>query len=93
MNNKSVSVEFYESYKNQHGNAKNADIKRLANLLNMLFNNAMKNPTIKNLIIFAVVAEIGTRCGIKTYKAIKEEKRKDMQQNNIIKGEVIYETI
>ena len=80
MNKKLVSVEMYKAYKDQNGNAKNADVKRLANLINMLFNNAMKNPTIKNLIIFAVVAEIATRCGTKIYKTVKDEKRKDIKQ-------------
>ena len=44
MSNKSVSVEIYESYKKQHGNTKNADVKRLIKLLEAI----LSHPTIRN---------------------------------------------
>ena len=44
MNKKLVSVEIYESYKKQHGNAKNADMKRLIKLLEAI----LSHPTIRN---------------------------------------------
>ena len=44
MNKKLVSVEIYESYKKQHGNAKNADMKRLIKLLETI----LSHPTIRN---------------------------------------------
>ena len=50
MSNKSVSVEIYESYKKQHGNTKNADVKRLIKLLEAI----LSHPTIRNT--FYIVA-------------------------------------
>ena len=44
MSNKSVSVEIYETYKKQHGNTKNADVKRLIKLLEAI----LSHPTIRN---------------------------------------------
>ena len=44
MSIKSVSVEIYESYKKQHGNTKNADVKRLIKLLEAI----LSHPTIRN---------------------------------------------
>ena len=44
MNKKLVSVEMYKAYKDQNGNAKNADIKRLIKLLEAL----LSHPTIRN---------------------------------------------
>lgn len=44
MINKSISVEIYESYKKQHGNTKNADVKRLIKLLEAI----LSHPTIRN---------------------------------------------
>ena len=44
MSKKLVSVEIYESYKKQHGNAKNADMKRLIKLLETI----LSHPTIRN---------------------------------------------
>ena len=44
MSNKLVSVEIYESYKKQHGNTKNADVKRLIKLLEAI----LSHPTIRN---------------------------------------------
>ena len=44
MSNKSVSVEIYKSYKKQHGNTKNADVKRLIKLLEAI----LSHPTIRN---------------------------------------------
>ena len=50
MSDKSVSVEIYESYKKQHGNTKNADVKRLIKLLEAI----LSHPTIRNT--FYIVA-------------------------------------
>ena len=44
MNKKLVSVEMYKAYKDQNGNAKNADIKRLIKLLEAV----LSHPTIRN---------------------------------------------
>ena len=44
MSKKLVTVELYNSYKKQHGNAKNADIKRLIKLLEAV----LSHPTIRN---------------------------------------------
>lgn len=44
MSNKSISVEIYETYKKQHGNAKNADVKRLIKILETI----LSHPTIRN---------------------------------------------
>ena len=44
MNKKSVSVELYKSFKEQHGNAKNADVKRLIKILEAV----LSHPTIRN---------------------------------------------
>ena len=44
MSKKLVSVEIYESYKKQHGNTKNADVKRLIKLLEAI----LSHPTIRN---------------------------------------------
>lgn len=84
--------KIYKDYKNQNGNAKNADVKRLAKLFDMSFNTVINNKTISTLLIIAVLADIGTKNGIKIYKAVKEEKRKDTQINNK-EGEVVYEII
>ena len=44
MSKKLVSVEMYKTYKDQNGNAKNADIKRLIKLLEAI----LSHPTIRN---------------------------------------------
>lgn len=44
MSKKYVNVEIYNSYKKQHGNTKNADVKRLIKLLEAI----LSHPTIRN---------------------------------------------
>ena len=44
MSKNFITVELYNSYKKQHGNAKNADIKRLIKLLEAV----LSHPTIRN---------------------------------------------
>lgn len=44
MSKKLVSVEIYESYKKQHGNTKNADVKRLIKILEAI----LSHPTVRN---------------------------------------------
>ena len=44
MSKNFITVELYNSYKKQHGNAKNADIKRLIKLLEAI----LSHPTIRN---------------------------------------------
>ena len=44
MSKKLVSVEIYKTFKDQNGNAKNADVKRLTKLLEAI----LSHPTIRN---------------------------------------------
>lgn len=67
--------------KETHGNAKNGDIKRL----NIMINNILSTPE-AHFIIASITL---THCGVKIYKAIKEEKRKDLIESK--EGDVVYE--
>ena len=73
MSNKSVSVEIYESYKKQHGNTKNADVKRLIKLLEAV----LSHPTIRNSF-YIVAGGIAISCTLKELpeiiRALKDNK-------------------
>ena len=92
MSKKYVSVELYNSYKKQNGNAKNADIKRLMKLLEAV----LSHPTIRNSF-YIVAGGIAISYALKELpeiiKALKDNKIEvvDIENNN--EGEVKYETI
>ena len=95
MSKKLVTVELYNSYKKQHGNAKNADMKRLIKLLEAV----LSHPTIRNS--FYIVAG-GVAIGYtlkelpEIIRALKDNKIEvvEIEDNQTNKeGEVIYETI
>lgn len=92
MSNKSVSVEIYESYKKQHGNTKNADVKRLIKLLEAI----LSHPTIRNSF-YIVAGGIAISYALKELpeiiRALKDNKIEvvDIENNN--EGEVKYENI
>ena len=92
MSKKYVSVELYNSYKKQHGNAKNADIKRLMKLLEAV----LSHPTIRNSF-YIVAGGIAISYALKELpeiiRALKDNKIEvvDIENNN--EGEVKYETI
>ena len=73
MNKKLVSVEIYESYKKQHGNAKNADMKRLIKLLETI----LSHPTIRNSF-YIVAGGVAIRYALKeipeSIRALKDNK-------------------
>ena len=92
MSKKYVSVELYNSYKKQNGNAKNADIKRLMKLLEAV----LSHPTIRNSF-YIVAGGIAISYALKELpeiiRALKDNKIEvvDIENNN--EGEVKYETI
>ena len=95
MSKKYVSVEIYNSYKKQHGNAKNADVKRLIKLLEAV----LSHPTIRNSF-YIVAGGVAISYTLKELpeiiRALKDNKievveKEDNQTNK--EGEVIYETI
>ena len=92
MSKKYVSVEIYNSYKKQHGNAKNADIKRLMKLLETV----LSHPTIRNSF-YIVAGGIAISYALKELpeiiRALKDNKIEvvDIENNN--EGEVKYENI
>ena len=95
MSKNFITVELYNSYKKQHGNAKNADIKRLIKLLEAI----LSHPTIRNS--FYIVAG-GVAIGYtlkelpEIIRALKDNKIEvvEIEGNQTNKeGEVIYETI
>lgn len=92
MSKKYVSVELYNSYKKQHGNAKNADIKRLMKLLEAV----LSHPTIRNSF-YIVAGGIAISYALKELpeiiRALKDNKIEvvDIENNN--EGEVKYENI
>ena len=95
MSKKYVSVEIYNSYKKQHGNAKNADVKRLINLLEAV----LSHPTIRNSF-YIVAGGIAISYTLKELpeiiRALKNNKIEvvEIEDNQTNKeGEVIYETI
>ena len=95
MSKNFITVELYNSYKKQHGNAKNADIKRLIKLLEAV----LSHPTIRNSF-YIVAGGIAISCTLKELpeiiRALKDNKIKvvEIEGNQTNKeGEVIYETI
>ena len=92
MSKKYVSVELYNSYKKQNGNAKNADIKRLMKILEAV----LSHPTIRNSF-YIVAGGIAISYALKELpeiiRALKDNKIEvvDIENNN--EGEVKYETI
>ena len=84
MRKKYVSVEIYNSYKEQHGNAKNADVKRLIKILEAV----LSHPTIRNS--FYIVAG-----GVAISYALKDNKIEvvEIDEQNKKEGEVKYEII
>lgn len=92
MSKKYVSVELYNSYKKQNGNAKNADIKRLMKLLEAV----LSHPTIRNSF-YIVAGGIAISYALKELpeiiRALKDNKIEvvDIENNN--EGEVKYENI
>ena len=95
MSKKYVSVEIYNSYKKQHGNAKNADVKRLINLLEAV----LSHPTIRNSF-YIVAGGVAISYTLKELpeiiRALKNNKIEvvEIEGNQTNKeGEVIYETI
>lgn len=92
MSKKYVSVELYNSYKKQNGNAKNADIKRLMKLLETV----LSHPTIRNSF-YIVAGGIAISYALKELpeiiRALKDNKIEvvDIENNN--EGEVKYENI
>ena len=93
MSKKYVSVEIYNSYKKQHGNAKNADMKRLIKLLEAV----LSHPTIRNSF-YIVAGGVAISYTLKELpeiiRALKDNKIEVVDiENNKEKGEVIHETI
>lgn len=92
MSKKYVSVELYNSYKKQNGNAKNADIKRLMKLLEAV----LSHPTIRNSF-YIVAGGIAISYALKELpeiiRVLKDNKIEvvDIENNN--EGEVKYENI
>ena len=92
MSKKYVSVELYNSYKKQNGNAKNADIKRLMKILEAV----LSHPTIRNSF-YIVAGGIAISYALKELpeiiRALKDNKIEvvDIENNN--EGEVKYENI
>lgn len=94
MNKKSVSVELYKSFKEQHGNAKNADVKRLIKILEAV----LSHPTIRNSF-YIVAGGVAISYTLKELpeiiRALKDNKIEvvEIDEQNKKEGEVIYETI
>ena len=94
MSKKLVTVELYNSYKKQHGNAKNADAKRLIKILEAVLNH----PTIRNSF-YIVAGGIAISYTLKELpeiiRALKDNKIEvvEIDEQNKKEGEVIYETI
>ena len=93
MSKKYVSVELYNSYKKQNGNAKNADIKRLMKLLEAV----LSHPTIRNSF-YIVAGGVAISYALKELpeiiRALKDNKIEVIDiEDNKEKGEVKYENI
>ena len=92
MSKKYVSVELYNSYKKQNGNAKNADIKRLMKLLEAV----LSHPTIRNSF-YIVAGGIAISYALKELpeiiRALKDNKIEVVDIENNKEGEVKYENI
>ena len=94
MNKKSVSVELYKSFKEQHGNAKNADVKRLIKILEAV----LSHPTIRNSF-YIVAGGVAISYTLKELpeiiRALKDNKIEvvEIDEQNKKEGEVIYEII
>ena len=92
MSKKYVSVELYNSYKKQHGNAKNADIKRLMKLLEVV----LSHPTIRNSF-YIIAGGIAISYTLKELpeiiRALKDNKIEVVDIENNKEGEVKYENI
>lgn len=92
MSKKYISVELYNSYKKQHGNAKNADIKRLMKLLEAV----LSHPTIRNSF-YIVAGGIAISYTLKELpeiiRALKDNKIEVVDIKNDKEGEVKYEII
>lgn len=95
MSKKLVSVEMYKAYKDQNGNAKNADVKRLIKILEAVLNH----PTIRNSF-YIVAGGIAISYTLKELpeiiRALKDNKIEvvEIEGNQTNReGEVIYETI
>ena len=95
MSKNFITVELYNSYKKQHGNAKNADIKRLIKLLEAV----LSHPTIRNsfyIIAGGVAISYALKELPEIIRALKDNKIEvvEIEGNQTNKeGEVIYETI
>ena len=95
MSKKLVSVEMYKAYKDQNGNAKNADVKRLIKLLEAV----LSHPTIRNsfyIIAGGVAISYTLKELPEIIRALKDNKIEvvEIEGNQTNKeGEVIYETI
>lgn len=92
MNKKSVSVELYRSFKEQHGNAKNADVKRLIKILEAV----LSHPTIRNsfyIIAGGVAISYTLKELPEIIRALKDNKIEVVEIKNEKEGEVIYENI
>lgn len=94
MNKKSVSVELYKSFKEQHGNAKNADVKRLIKILEAV----LSHPTIRNSF-YIVAGGVAISYTLKELpeiiRALKDNKIEvvEIDEQNKKEGEVKYENI
>ena len=95
MSKNFITVELYNSYKKQHGNAKNADIKRLIKLLEAV----LSHPTIRNSF-YIIAGGVAINYTLKELpeiiRALKDNKIEvvEIEGNQTNKeGEVIYETI
>ena len=94
MNKKSVSVELYKSFKEQHGNAKNADVKRLIKILEAV----LSHPTIRNSF-YIVAGGVAISYALKELpeiiRALKDNKIEvvEIDEQNKKEGEVKYEII
>lgn len=92
MSKKYVSVELYNSYKKQNGNAKNADIKRLMKLLEAV----LSHPTIRNSF-YIVAGGVAISYALKELpeiiRALKDNKIEVIDIENNKEGEVKYENI
>ena len=94
MSKKLVSVEMYKAYKDQNGNAKNADVKRLIKILEAV----LSHPTIRNSF-YIVAGGVAISYTLKELpeiiRALKDNKIEvvEIDEQNKKEGEVIYETI
>ena len=94
MSKKYVSVEIYNSYKEQHGNAKNADVKRLIKILEAV----LSHPTIRNSF-YIVAGGVAISYALKELpeiiRALKDNKIEvvEIDEQNKKEAEVKYEII